>query len=221
LPKMNRAEIRTELKNRGFDGFLDTDLNRFINWGYFDLARRIRVREIETASPFTLTPGAYRQSLSALSPPAKAIRSVVVTTDGFEHPLTPMDEKPFWRSWAEEGFGVEGSTIATEHQGEPQQYYIYDGALIVMPAPETTRDFLVSGWDRVTELTADSSIYALPMEYEEALLIACQKQCHRRANELERARQAEGDLRVIVEDIINESAFTESELQEQVERDQW
>lgn len=217
MPKMNRAEIRTELKSRGFDGFQDVDLNRFINWGYFDLARRIRVREIETASPFTLVAGQYSQSLSALSPPAKAIRSVVVTTDGYEHPLVPMDEKPFWLSWADEGFGVEGSTIASEHLGEPQKYYIYDGALIVMPAPQDTRDFLVSGWDRVAELTADSSVYALPMEYEEALIIAIQKQCHRRANELERARAAEGELRAIVEEIINESAFVENELQEQVE----
>lgn len=216
MPQMTRAEIRTELNNRGFEQD-SADLNRYINWGYFDLARRLRVSEIESSVEFSLNAGEYRQSLAGLSNPQKSVRSLSVITSGQRFKMDPITEREFWNDWVPGGFAQVGATIPSEYTGEPDRYYIFEMAVIVMPCPTALRNFLIMGWDRVAELDNDSDSHILPVEYEEGLIIAITKQCHLRSNEQDRADRAEQRLNDFINHVLTENVFRSPELQEQTE----
>jgi hypothetical protein len=215
MPQMTREQIRMELKHRGFDGFTDDDLNRYINWGYFYLARKMRVSGVEQQQTFMLTPPAYYVDLDTMTPRPKSIRTLAITTVDHQAKLDLMDDEVFWRDWSPWGFGAPNSTITDGYRGEPTEYYVFDRRLIIMPAPNTALTYFLRSWNRVDELEADGTAHVLPIENEEALMLSVMRVCHVRSNETERANDLKLDVQEAMNDILNENTFIRDELQEQ------
>jgi hypothetical protein len=219
---MTKAELRTELQNRGFDGFLTTDLDRYINWGNFDLARRLRLPIIEVAPFFTLTQGQYRYAMSALTPQIKSVRRLIVTTDGNERQLNPLSEQEFWRSYAPVGFVDPSNAMVNDWQSTvPEWYYVYQGYIIVVPAVAGTLTFQVESWQQVTALVQDSDVHLIPEDSEELLITAILRICHTRANEPDLANGKLAELELKIKDVQDDESFTMEELPEQTVKEDW
>jgi hypothetical protein len=219
---MTRAELRSELQNRGFDGFLTTDLDRYINWGYFDLARRLRLPIMDVAPSFTLNQGQYRQAMATLSPPIKSVRRIIITTDGSEQMLTGMAEEEFWKSYAPQGF-VDPSNVmsSTWTTTAPEWYYVYQGYIIILPACAAQTVFTVESWQQVTAMTSDSDVHLIPEDSEELLLTAILRICHTRANEPDLAGQKLAELEIKIKDVQDDEAFTQEDLPERTVKEEW
>jgi hypothetical protein len=201
-----------ELKARGFDGFSDADLTTYVNRGYFAIAKKSKWYWEQTTDTVTIAPPGNSASLwpgGTELPYFKSLDKVYVTNTGFRRKLDAISDKEFFEDW----FFLD--PLDSSNRGEPNGYYVYEGALTVWPPPASSRDLLVHYSRRVTPMVAPTDVPITPQHLDEAILDAARVRCHMRANEVSLAQLARADLEEAFDDMRDDE---EELMAEQLER---
>lgn len=204
---MTLDDFKAELRARGFDGFEDADLTRYINFSGRDIARLTRPMWEQQVWSQSLDPGTYSIAFSAL-PGVKSIDRVYVTTEGYRKRLVPLDEPSFFRNWAPLDL-----TAATS-QGEPAMYFVWRNMVSVLPPPSSHRSFDVHGRAKWTDLVLGGDLPVMPAELDEMVLMATLVRCHTRSQEPDRAMDSVAQLQALIDtvaDIDDTTMFEEPE----------
>lgn len=216
--QMTLADFRTELINRGFDGFLPADLNALINRGYFYLARKVPwywgVNDYSVAVPAN---GQISVSDVGTLLGFKSVEAVYYkrAADQYQR-LAPLSESDFRSNYLpqyQEGV-----------KGEPSNYYIDGSTLWVLPAPQTpgTKTIEIRYYKRPAAMVADSDVPVTPVDYDELILTAALVRAHKRANEISLAMAAQQDLEEAFGDMLDLENTRMQDQQERVTPDnQW
>lgn len=201
MARMTLDNFRSELANRGFDGFQSDDLWRYINFGYREVARLTRWTWEKTSAELAFAVGDYRKELTADLPTLKEIISVGLMGDSTytEKPLDPLSDSEFYRDWSVRDLD------SVQNHGDASYYYLTHSHLYVVPPTETARTVLVNYYQRITELTDAGHTPITPADYDEAILIAAEIRCHERARQPEFARDARKRLETFFDDAIAEN----------------
>ncbi|RPJ55687.1 MAG: hypothetical protein EHM23_25400 [Acidobacteria bacterium] len=188
--QMQLVDFRTELINRGFDGFLPADLNTLINRGYFYVAHKVPwywgMANYSVAVPTT---GQIQVNDVGNVLGFKSMEAIYYkrTAASYER-LYPLTEQEF-RDTHLPGYheGV---------KGEPSVYYIDGQTLWVLPAPSSagTKTIELRYNKRPAALIADTDVPVTPVDYDEIILTAALVRAHKRANEINLAMAAQQDL---------------------------
>lgn len=214
--QMQLQDFRVELKNRGFDGFSDADLNVLINRGYFYVARKAPwywgIADYTTGIP---TDG----QISALDTGAvtgfKSVEAVYYkqTADQTQR-LKPVMEQDFRDVWHLD--------YASGRTGAPSVYYIDGNTLWVLPvlSPVGGSELITLRYNkRPVALIADTQVPITPVDYDEVILVAALVRAHKRANEPSLALVAQTDLEEAFEDMQDLESTRSQDLQERVRPD--
>lgn len=206
---MTITEFRNELKSRGFDGFDVGDLDRYINFGYRMVGRLTRWKWEEADITKTLAPGAYRLSLATDLPTVRTITAVAITTLNYEKRLDGISDTEFYDSYMAENLAL------TQNRSEPYKYFMGGGYLYVLPPPQASRDILITAQQWLAELTDGNPTPITPEEYDEAILLAAEEQCHLRARQPSFAEANRRLLQDFFDDALSEET---SRMSDRVER---
>jgi hypothetical protein len=194
---MTLPNFVAELKGRGFDGFDDPELIRYINFGYRTVARLTKWSWEETIITKTIPVGSYRLSLKTDLPTVKAVKAVACSTLNYERRLSPIEANDFYTRYA--GYDLTSS----QNRGEPDQYYLDGAYLYVLPPPLANRDYSITAEQILPELESGVNDELItPEEYDEAILIAAEEHCHYRARQPEFAKVNRQKLQEFFDDAI-------------------
>lgn len=178
MAKMTLPEFVAELNARGFDGFQDGDLVRYINFGYLTVGRLTKWAWEEGDVTASLTPGQYRLTLATDLPTVKSVKAVLGTTLNYETRLTAMSDDEFYNNW------VANDLANVRTRGEPYKYYLTGQHLYILPPPLYARTFTIRAEQFLAELsTGVNEVLITPAEYDEAILHAAEEHCHIRARQ--------------------------------------
>jgi hypothetical protein len=210
-----------ELQAMGFDGFSPADLATYVNRGYFHVARKNRWYWEQTTDAFTVSPGSAGPTLwpgtSGELPNFRSLDHLYITTAQYSGKLDPMSEEEFARDWLSKDL-----TLAAG-RGIPEKYKVWNNQLYVLPAPKTALTFLAHYHQRVSALTNTTpgvtDLPITPIHLDEAILTAAKIRCHKRAQELTLAAAERADLEEFFDDMKDDEAEIENELQERVAPD--
>jgi hypothetical protein len=189
MPRMDFADFQIELERRGFDGFSPNDRGRYVNWGYYHVARLTRWTWEEQTEDLTFTPPEFRKALVGDFSGAvvQGVKAVLVTDANFEARLLALSDKQFYDTYAAYDL------TSSQQRGEPESYWLSARDLYVLPPPESPRNIRVVFRMRVAELQGND-VPITPADYDEAILIASEMRCHVRARQPELAQLARQDL---------------------------
>lgn len=175
---MTLPDFVEELRKRGFDGFLEADLVKYINFGYLNVARLTKWMWEETDIILTMNAGSYRWTVASDMPTMKSVRAIVCTTSGRESRLTSITSDDFYDSWA--AYDLTQSRT----RGEPDRYYFDSSYVYVLPPPAANRSFKLTIERICPELVSGvMEDLITPQEYDEAILLAAEEHCHIRARQ--------------------------------------
>lgn len=212
------SDFRTELKNRGFDGFADSELNTLINRGYFYIARKFpwywREENVTIAFPASSSLGVADTGTTA--PGLKNIRAVLtkdIPSTGVITRLDPLDEDEFYSTWWSE---YEAGVV-----GIPQKYFIDKQVLWLLPKIQSTYSgsLEIHYHKRPQAMSTDTSISIMPVDLDEAVLLAALVRCHKRSQEPGLAQVVQVDLEEIFDDLRDLEGSRYEDQQERVRPD--
>jgi hypothetical protein len=215
VARLNLSSFDGELIARGFSGFAPEDRYRYINWGYYHVARASRWYWEKTDIDFTVAVGA---STFTLPDTFKTLEALMVVTADHRVKLNPTTEQDFLINW------LPLDLSSTANQGEPGTYYVWGSTLYVLPPPNASRDFTAYIYQRVAELEDGPDKPITPPDHDEAILLGALIRCHTRANQPELAREARMQLEEQFDIALTEDNWRNQEEQERVEPDtswQW
>jgi hypothetical protein len=195
--QMTLADFRQELKNRGFDGFSDQDLNQLINRGYFYVARKTQT--YWDSKDFS-APVPADGKLSVLDTGAingfKSVEAVYIKNGDKYERLDPIDDSLFRERYVPEY--QRGASA-----GQPSVYYIDGNTLWLLPKMNSVGSATVELRynSRPTPLTADGMVPITPVDYDEVIMLSGLIRAHKRANEMQMAIVVQADLDEAFDDI--------------------
>lgn len=209
---MTLSNFRDEMRARGFSGLDATSLDRYINWGYFEVARKAKwFWEIGEVG-FTLAPGEAWVDMKDLGG-VRSIREVHVTSAGYEKPLKRMSNEEYRENYA--SLPITSGT----YRGEPASWILWEEQLVIWPPPEVTRTFIVGVYFYVTPLVAEGQVPITPVDMDEAIILAALRRAHVRVQEPGLAEQRRADAAEIYNDNLNNEVMRDEEFQWRVEPD--
>jgi hypothetical protein len=202
MARLTIVEFREELRVRGFDGFASTDLDRYINFSYFDLARRARWTWEKTEDSFTLENGEYWHDLSSVLR-FKNLDTITVEAPGeVRGKLWPVSDEEWKEEW------LPHDDAGQMPLGSPQKYYITRNRLFILPAPEqNSHSFTVQYWQYMQELTAQNATPITPEDLDEIILLGAEVRCHRRGRQLVFANEAQAEWNRMVDNLLSEETL--------------
>jgi len=217
--KFNLLDFRTDLQQRGFDGFTAEVLDNMINRAYFAVAKKSRWEWERTTFSFTLTPGQYYASVtphdpySPTIPNFKSLERLYVTTAGVQRKLQIMGEDDFFQYW----LGLD--LTAPQSRNEPSRYFLYDEKLYILSPPASARDFVVYYFQRPLWLQTEFDFPITPQHLDEAIIQSARVRAHTHANEPSLAAVARQDLEESFDDMRDEEEEDMHEYQERTTPD--
>ena len=213
--QMQLVDFRTELINRGFDGFLPADLNMLVNRGYFFIARKVPwywgMANYSVAVPTT---GQIAVTDVGNVLGFKSVEAVYLKRSATSYErLNPLTESEF-RSAHLPGY-QEGV------RGDPANYYIDGTTLWVLPVPASagTKTIELRYNKRPSAMTVDTDVPVTPVDYDELILLAALSRAHKRANEISLAMIVEQDLQEAFGDMLDLEGTRMQDQQERVTPD--
>jgi hypothetical protein len=202
MARLTIVEFREELKVRGFDGFTSTDLDRYINFSYHDLARMARWTWEKAEDSFPLNPGEYFIDLGLILRFKNLDTVVVESPVEARHKLWPVSDEAWktkWLPWDEVGQMPTGS---------PEWYYITRNRLFILPSPVSAGyTFTAQYWQYMGELTSTNATPITPEDLDEIILLGAEVRCHRRARQLVFAGEAQIEWRRMVDNLLSEETM--------------
>ena len=225
IDPLTTSEYIEELKSRGFAGFGDTALLRYLRWG-FD--RIVRVtdwawQQVDTIASRTSADGWLIGNTDMLSNQVPVNQSywtnfahIRISTPGYERLLRPTSKEDFYAQYP--GGTV---TLSSAPKGVPTGYY-YDGVKIwSLPPADRPIDFVITTWQYrglpADDNTAPAFYPLFPPKWEEMLLTAAECICHRRARQYEFARDCEDQLAEMMAEMLVEQNMKNPDLQDRVD----
>jgi hypothetical protein len=210
MARLTITDFRDELKARGFDGFSPTELDRYINFAYFDVARQCRWTWEKVVDNFTLAVGEYFVDLSTITRFKNLDTVVIDTPEAKAVKLEPVSDEEWKSDWLP--FDLPGGMTS----GTPNKYYITRNRLYVLPPVDSAGlNFVVSYWQRMEEMSGTVATPITPEDLDEVILLGAEIRCHRRARQLTFAREAFVVWLRQIQDILSEENL---QLDEEFER---
>jgi hypothetical protein len=204
---MTLDDFKAELRARGFDGFEDADLTKYINFAGRDIARLTRPMWEQQVWDIVLTPGQFSVPFTSLDS-IKSVDRVYCTTLNFRKKLTPLDESTFFQQW------VPLDLAESTRRSEPYAYYVWRSEVWFLPPPQSDRGFDIHGRAKWTDFVAGTDTPVTPTELDELILMGTLMRCHTRAQEPDRAMDAMAQLQALMDtvaDIDDTTMFEEPE----------
>jgi hypothetical protein len=200
------------LKNRGFDGFEPEDLDRYINWSYFEIARKGRWFWEDSYIDATFQPGDVYFASSAV-PNFRELKEVYSIQPDREGKLLRLSEGEFKQNW------LPLDLTTPQFRAQPDSYYFLHDQLYLIPPPEVAITVRVFYYARVVPLVAEGDTPITPADMDEAIILGALKRTHTRANEPTQAALRDADLQAVVADMHTDEVMRDEEYQERVEPD--
>lgn len=204
-------ELTLELQQRGFEGFLSTDLHRYLDWGFRRIARMANWDWEQTMATISQAAGDGTIPIGAVVPGPEVgipllrdLTKIIDVTAGTAFVLKPMSEE----AWAE--------NVSSPGSGIPSQYFFeWTNQLYLFPAPNSARTYNVYYYQYIGDATA--GLAALPPDWEEGVLTAAECICHYRARQPEFAQVCEAKLGELVAEMMTEQNMKDPDFQERVD----
>lgn len=209
---MTLDEFKAELRARGFDGFGDTDLTRYVNFAGRDIARLTRPMWEQQVWSVTLSAGASTVAFTDL-PQIKSVDRVYGTTTGYRRKLTALDENTFFQQWMPQDL------TQASNRSEPYAYYVWHNEVWILPPAQNDRGFDIHGRAKWTDLAVGTDLPVTPVELDEMILLATLVRCHSRSQEPDRAMDSMAQLQALIDTVADIDDTTMYEEPERTEPD--
>jgi hypothetical protein len=207
------AEVITELKNRGFEGFSPADLQRYIDWGFRKIVRMASWDWEQDIISVTQQIGDYTLGIDPLSteiPLLRDLTRIIDSTAGSMHELQPMTEDEYFDRWAT------ADLSAAANRGTPDRYFFaWKNQIYILPPPNSIRTYQVYYYKYIGD--AASGLNALPNDWEEAVLLSAECICHYRARQPQFAQECEARLQEMLYEMLTEQGMKDPETPERVD----
>ena len=214
MANMTRAQMVTELTNRGWSRFASTDLERYLDWALQDLYNMAKLPR-STLSVFTSTALTddeipFTTITAAGAELVHQIKAVYVKYSGEVIKLEAADPEYFMAA-------IWPNLQATNpiKAPYPTHYYIYDLTVILYPKMEAAVDVYVHHLLREDVFSGASDTTALPERFDKAEIAQAESYCYRRAHEPEGMAMAQGMVR---EFLLDELGMAGAEMDEKQDR---
>lgn len=190
-----RDELTLELSTRG--DVDPTRINKWINWGYQNVAGMLKINELKrnlvivtvAGQPFYMLPIQVRSIMYAsVRDSGNFIRG------GIE--LLPSNEGEYRRQ----------SDSSTIYNRGPRNYFRYGRMLVVYPDPITVQSVDLDVYIRPDDLVADTDSPLLPKEFHEALLLSAKHRAWRSLRNYQEANLAANDMLTVLRPLIDTDA---------------
>ena len=188
-----RTQLSAELLNR--NDVVTADLNRWLNFGYRDVAGMLVTNELIRSLSFSLTAG---QALYLLPTQVGFLRHVSVTdttnspTEGGRE-LEKIDIDTYRK--------LEGTT-----SDEPRAYFRSGRLLVLYPAPTSVRTVVLDFHLRPDDLVGDTNSPLLPQEMHIAIVLRAKWHALRTMGQYVEAAQANNDFLTALRPLTNTDA---------------
>lgn len=201
---LTRTDFRLELKSRGFSGFTDDALNRYINWGLFEIARKAPWTWEKAEVTIAIDPGEHINILGheSVVTELKLIRSInqlYLVTPGFESKMKILDDREFFEHWLRLPLATDAGLRATPHF-----YRLWARKLYTLPPADTAHTIRAHVTNRFPVMDDETDKTPMPEDYDEAVLLAAEVRCHRRANQYQHAQNARFELTMLFGELLTE-----------------
>jgi hypothetical protein len=214
---MTLTELDAELIARGFAGFSPAQRTRYINWGYFQVARASRWWWEKDSEDLAFAVGDFRKALAATFD--SSLKAVVTSPNDRRRALKPLSEQDFLENW------YPLDLAGTGGRGDSTQYFIWAEEAIqylyLIPPPDAAMTVHHIFSQEVVPLAAGGDSLITPDEMDEAVVLAALIRCHMRANEQELAMTARGMLEEAFDLQLNVDGLKMDEEVERVEPYPW
>lgn len=195
-------DFREELNARGFDGYTPAQLNTLINRGYFYIARKFEWYWRQTTANVVIpSNGQIDVADTGTLTGFKNIESVYVKdapSAGKYSRIEAVNENEFRTKWWPPANESPAST-----QDTPEVYYIDGKILHILPLLTSpgVASVDLKYYRRPQALATDTAVSIMPVDLDEAILLAALVRCHKRANEFTNAAVATNDLDEMIDDL--------------------
>jgi len=209
--QMQLIDFRNELKNRGFDGFSNDDLNQLINRGYFYVHRKTQTywdkKDYSGAMP---ADGQLSVGETGSVTGFKTVEAVYFKRGDIYQRLDAIDDSVFRETYFPE-YQRGGSADI------PTAYYIDGTTLWALPKVRSVTGATIELRynSRPAPLLTDAQVPVTPIDYDEVILLSALIRAHKRANEMQLAIVVQSDLDDAFEDI---HVLEQTRMQDQQER---
>lgn len=197
MPSITIAELISELKLRGFEGFSNTELTRYIDWAWREVLRKTNWEFEHKQANVVVTPPTYRIYWRDIGQPNpdqffKDLIRLEEITEGAKKELEPINTNDFFDRWASQDLDN------TENRGDPTEYYNhFENFIYLLPPPDTERTYRVYYWEYVG--TAGAALDRLMLDgWDEILLCGAEARGHYRARQPEFGRLAEDKFNQLI-----------------------
>lgn len=193
-----------ELQARGFDGFLQAQRYRYVQWAYRDVVRMSEWRAmISTSSNIDLTAGGSYQIDVATLTDFGSIASITTTYEG-GYRLKALDERDFFDNF----HSIDYTT--GRNRGVATHYYLHENNIWILPPPSVAMRFVVTYYRKAELLDVGNPTTTKPdtaAELDPAILARALMYCHRRANQWDLALAEEGASDRMIQDFMTAQEF--------------
>lgn len=207
MAQMTRDDFVTALQARGWNRFIATDLQRYLDWGLRDIVRAVNFKDEQQAVSLaaqSVSPIAFSSINSGL---VQTIDKVINVTANYENELDPLPSEEFYEFWLPN---------PDREIGVPDWYYVYEKKLYLIPYPQQAFDFVIHITGRINGFAGGSSTSGLPEYFDEAILPSAESYCFRRAHETDRMAVAQAEVRRILLDQLAADGMQSSEEEDRV-----
>src|SRR5262245_37461088 len=164
--KMTLRNFIDELKERGFDGFTDIQLTKYINRGYFAVAKKSRWEWERQTVTFTVNAGVPFVDIPCTTqswlPYFRSLERIYKTTTGHSGKMEIFQEQDFYENWLGQDYSQQNLW------NEPSRYFIYDEKLYLLSPCAQQRTYVATYILRPVPLASDLDQPITPSHLDEA-----------------------------------------------------
>jgi hypothetical protein len=191
MPSITMQELLEELKLRGFEGFSQTELTRYVDWAWREVLRKTNWEFEHRISEVAVSPPDYQIGWDEPAFFKDLIRLMEVTEDARKE-LSPISEEEFYSDWAAIDFP------SAERRGDPTEYFNhFDKNIYLLPPPDSARTYRIYHWQYVG--TGEQALAEGMLEgWDEILLCGAEARGHYRARQPEFGQIAEAKFNELI-----------------------
>jgi len=208
MAQLTRDQFVTELKVRGYRGFDDAEIQKYVDFALRDVVREFKIDDLadlyENAAPTAALDTVAFAVIEATDEIVEINQVWAERKSGEWYQVTSADKPTFDRQIYPNALRDVGTPLT----GAPSFYYVEDDTLYLFPSIDTTkiRAFRVRYFKKHQAFGSGASNSDLPERYDEAILAFAEMHCARRARDWDAYGAAAGEARRLLDlELVNEN----------------
>lgn len=201
------SDVQSRISNSSFSS---SDIKQFLNDAQRSFATDATWRFFHTTQNYTLNVGtADITNGSGLPSAFQTPNKLRITTSGYEQVLTPIQYDEFVEKYP---------SYENDDNSTPRYWYMKGDSIEVYPAPDTAFTVKLEYWKTPTELSADSDVPELPVDFREVLVLGALQRAYKTDDDFDQAREIDDEMVALLTNLKRKYSFIPGQKQMGINR---